>query len=195
LPDDPARPVSLDIPTALLTPTVSLHGPVDDDMLDRWITPFARACSGSGPLVVELSTTGGDAEIGRRIADDVRLFRDQTGRPALFLGKTMIYSAGATILGGFLKSDRWLTRDAMIMVHGRKLAKCVTYEKALRAERPGVDALLAEIDAGIALERSEFAKLIEGSDITRDEIEARTIGNWYITAADALSRGLVAGVV
>lgn len=192
--DDPPH-VSPGIPIALRTPTVSLHGPVDDDMMDCWIAPFAKACSGSGPLVVELSTTGGDAEIGRRIADDVRLFRDQTGRQALFLGKTMIYSAGATILGGFLKSERWLTRDAMIMVHGRKLAKCINYEKALRAERPGVEALLAEIDAGIALERIEFAKLIEGSDITRGEIEARTIGDWYITAAEALDRGLIAGVV
>lgn len=182
-------------PIALFTPTASLHGSVDDDMLSAWIDALRTAWDGEGALVLELSTTGGDAEIGRRIADDVRLFRERTGRRALFMGKTMIYSAGATIMGGFLKPDRWLAADAMVMVHGRKLSKCLNYDKALRAERAGVQALLAEIDAGIELERVEFAKLIAGSDITQEEIESNTLGDWYIPAADALARGLIAGLV
>lgn len=182
-------------PAALKTPTISLAGAVNDAMLSVWIESFGRACAGSTPLVLALSTTGGDAEIGRRIADDVRLFRDQTRRQALFLSKTMIYSAGATIMGGFLKADRWLTRDAMVMVHGRKLSKEIRYERTLRAERRGVEALLAEIEAGIALETLEFAKFIEGSDIAADEIRERTIGDWYIPADEALRRGLIAGVV
>ncbi len=55
--------------------------------------------------------------------------------------------------------------------------------------------LLEEIDAGIAMERIEFAKFIEGSDIDQEEIELRTIGNWYIQAEDALRRGLIAGLI
>jgi ATP-dependent protease ClpP protease subunit len=195
MPDNQARSSAVSPPAALLTPTVSLHGPVDDDMLSAWIDALRTAWAGDGPLVLELSTTGGDAEIGRRIADDARLYRERTGRPALFLGKTMIYSAGATIMGGFLRTDRWLSVDAVVMVHGRKLSKCLTYEKALRAERVGVQALLEEIDAGIALERVEFAKFIDGSDVTLEEIDSRTLGDWYITAAEALKRGLIAGLL
>lgn len=183
------------VPDALATPTISLSGPVDDGMLNTWVGAFSRAVAGSTPLVLALSTTGGDAEIGRRIADDVRLFRDQTGRRALFLGKTMIYSAGATIMGGFLRDDRWLTRDAMIMVHGRKLSKQINYESALRSERPGVEALLAEIDAGIRMESVEFAKFIQGSDVSIEEIQRRTLGNWYIPADVALERRLIAGIL
>lgn len=182
-------------PVELTSPAISLHGSVDDDMLTAWLEGLGKARAGSGPLTLELTTTGGDAETGRRIADDVRLFREQTGRRALFLGKTAIYSAGATIMGGFLKADRWLTRDAVVMVHGRKLDKCLDHKGALRAERAGVAALLEEIDAGIAMERVEFAKFIEGSDIDQEEIERRTLGDWYIPAEDALRRGLIAGLV
>ncbi|KQW80744.1 ATP-dependent Clp protease proteolytic subunit [Brevundimonas sp. Root1279] len=182
------------IPPELATPNVRLHGEVNDDMLAVWLDQTARLSAEAGPIVLELSTTGGDAEIGRRIADDVRLLR-QAGRTARFFGKTMIYSAGATIMGGFLKSDRWLSRDAVVMVHGRKLAKCLNFDGALRAERPGVEALLAEIDDGIRIERVEFGKFIEGSDVTLDEIDRQTVGNWYITAGEALKRGLIAGIV
>jgi ATP-dependent protease ClpP protease subunit len=180
-------------PPELALPNVRLHGTVDDAMLDRWLDQTAALAPGA-KLVLELSTTGGDADIGRRIADDVRLLRE-TGRPTRFFGKTMIYSAGATIMGGFLRDDRWLSRDAMLMVHGRKLAKCVNFEGALRTERPGVEALLSEIDAGLRIERVEFIKLIEGSSITLEELERETLGDWYIPADEALRRGLIAGVI
>lgn len=176
------------------TANVCLHGEVNEAMLSRWIELTLPLRGGKGPLVLELSTVGGDAEVGRRIADDVRLLRE-AGCSARFLGKTVIYSAGATIMGGFLRSERWVTRDAVIMVHGRKLSKSLTFENTLRAERPGVEALLAEIDQGIEIERVEFAKFIQGSDVAMDEIERRTIANWYIPADEALKRGLIAGIL
>jgi hypothetical protein len=180
-------------PPELALPNVRLHGTVDDAMLDRWLAQTTALPAGT-PLVLELSTTGGDAEVGRRIADDVRLIRE-AGRPTRFLGKTMVYSAGATIMGGFLRADRWLSRDAMLMVHGRKLSKCLNFDGALRTQRPGVQALLAEIDSGLSLERGEFLKLIEGSSITLEELERETLGDWYIPADIALKRGLIAGVI
>lgn len=179
---------------ALASPNVSLHGEVNEAMLARWIELTLPLRGGKGPLVLELSTVGGDAEVGRRIADDVRLLRD-AGSVVRFLGKTTVYSAGATIMGGFRRAERWLARDTVIMVHGRKLSKSLTFEKALRAERPGVEALLAEIDQGIRIERVEFGKFIEGSDISLQEIEDRTIINWYLSAEEALKRGLVAGIL
>lgn len=189
----PSSAIRAVAPPELALPNVRLHGTVDDDMLNRWLDQTA-ALRTDAPLVLELSTTGGDAEVGRRIADDVRLLRE-AGRTTRFLGKTMIYSAGATIMGGFLRDDRWLTRDAMVMVHGRKLSKCLTFDRSLRAERPGVEALLAEIDSGIRLEKVEFAKLIEASSITMEELERETLADWYIPAATALERGLIAGVL
>ncbi|MGZ9098361.1 MAG: hypothetical protein ACXW3O_01540 [Brevundimonas sp.] len=107
----------------------------------------------------------------------------------------MIYSAGATIMGGFLCTERWLTRDAVVMVHGRKLSKCMNFDRSLRAERTGVEALLAQIDDGIRIERVELAKFIRASHVTLEEIEERTAGDWYIPADEALERGLIAGVI
>lgn len=176
-------------------PTVSLHGPVDDGMLAVWLGAMATARTGSGPLVLELGTIGGDAEVGRRIAEDVRLFRERTGRRALFLGRTTVYSAGVTIMSGFRRADRWLSKDAALMIHGRKLQKTLDIDGPLRFERPRVEALLAEIDEGLRIERTGFELLIEDSDVTMDELEKQTIGDWYLTAEQALERRLVAGLI
>jgi ATP-dependent protease ClpP protease subunit len=177
------------------TPTVSLHGAVDDGMLAVWLDALARARNGAGPLVVELSTTGGDAEVGRRMAEDVRLFRERTGRRALFLGRTTVYSAGVTIMAGFPRADRWLSRDAVLMIHGRKLQKTLDLDGPLRFERPRVEALMAEIDEGLRIERAGFEQLIAGSDVTLEELEKQTIGDWYLTAQAALERQLIAGLI
>lgn len=176
-------------------PTVSLHGPVDDGMLSVWLGALATARTGTGPLVLELTTLGGDAEVGRRMAEDVRLFRERTGRRALFLGRTTIYSAGVTIMSGFQRADRWLSRDSVLMIHGRKLQKTLDIDGPLRFERPRVEALMAEIDEGLRIERTGFEQLIEGSDVTLEELEKQTIGDWYLTAQQALERRLIAGLV
>jgi len=177
------------------TPTVSLHGAVDESMLAVWLDALARARTGSGPLVVELSTTGGDADFGRRMAEDVRLFRERTGRRALFLGRATVYSAGVTVMAGFPRADRWLGKDAVLMIHGRQLQKRLSLDGPLRFERARVEALLAEIDEGLRIERAGFEQLIEGSDVTLEALEREAVGNWYLTAQASLDRRLVAGLV
>lgn len=164
-------------------------------MLAIWLDALNGARSGSGPLVLELGTTGGDAEIGRRMAEDVRLFRQKTGRRALFLGRTTVYSAGVTIMAGFPREDRWLSRDTGLMIHGRKLQKTVDLDGPLRTERPRVEAVLAEIDEGLRIERAGFEQLIAGSTVTLEELERETIGDWYLTAQAALERRLIAGLI
>lgn len=176
-------------------PTVSLHGAVDDAMLAIWLDALNAARPGTGPLVLELGTTGGDAEVGRRMAEDVRLFRERTGRRALFLGRSTVYSAGVTIMAGFRREDRWLSRDTGLMIHGRKLQKPLNLDGPLRTERPRVEAVLAEIDEGLRIERIGFEQLIEGSDVTLEELETRTIGDWYLTGQAALERRLIAGLI
>ena len=182
-------------PDALFTPQIRLAGDVNDDMFARFQEQFREACQGPDPVVVELTTVGGDADVGRRIAADVRLFREHSGRNPLFFGKTTVYSAGATIMSGFRREDRWLDRECVLMIHGRKLAKTLDFSRALKAERDVVEALLSEIDVGLKVEGWGFEALIAGSEVSRDEIEEKARQNWYLEAEEALKRRLVAGVV
>lgn len=182
-------------PELAAAPTLSLHGAVDEGMLSVWLEALETARDGSGALVLELGTTGGDADVGRRIAEDIRLFRERTDRPTLFLGRTTVYSAGVTVMAGFRQADRWLSRDTNLLIHGRKLQKSLELNGPLRSERAKAEAVLAEIEEGLRLERAGFEQLIEGSDVTLEELERRTVGDWYLTAQQALDRGLVAGLI
>ena len=40
-----------------------------------------------------------------------------------FLGKTLVASAGVTVMAAFPKDKRWLTRDAALLIHGRRIVK------------------------------------------------------------------------
>lgn len=164
-------------------------------MLSSFLDQMDKAVARPGPIVVELTTPGGDADVGRRIAADVRLFRERTGRNPVFFGKTTVFSAGATIMAGFRREDRWLDRHGVLMIHCRKLAKTLELSNFLKAERPRVEALLAEIDLGIKVQTWGFEELIAGSDVGLDELEEKAVENWYLTAEQALQRGLIAGVV
>ncbi|HYC74043.1 peptidase S14 [Brevundimonas sp.] len=182
-------------PDALFTPQIRLNGNVSDEMFGAFQDQFLAAADGPDPVVLELTTVGGDADVGRRIAADIRLFRERTGRTPLFFGKTTVFSAGATIMAGFRREDRWLDRHGVLMIHCRKLSKTLELSNFLKSERPRVEALLAEIDIGIKVQTWGFEELIAGSDIGLDELEEKAAENWYLTAEQALQRGLIAGVV
>jgi ATP-dependent protease ClpP protease subunit len=182
-------------PDALFKPQVRLCCEVGDAMFTTFREQFSKASELPDPLVVELTTLGGDADIGRRIAADIRLFREHAGRNPLFFGKTTVYSAGATIMAAFRREDRWMDRHAVLMVHCRKLAKSVEFDSFLKHERDVAEALLAEIDVGIRVETWGFEELIAGSDVSLEELEEKARQNWYLTAEEALERGLIAGVI
>jgi len=183
-------------PAELAAPQVRLNGPVDEGMLRAFLDGLAAAeANGEGPVVVELTTNGGDADLGRRIAADVRLFRERTGRRKIFFRKAVVYSAGVTIMSAFPKADRWLSRGTPLLIHCRQLNKTVTFEGPLNAARMRVEALLGEIDVGLDVEQQDFADLIEGSDVRMDELLERAQVNWYVHADEALQRGLVAGLI
>lgn len=182
-------------PAELFQPQVRLHGEVGHEMLAAFLEQVGKAQGGSGPLVVELTTAGGDADVGRRIAAEIRLFRERSGRTPLLFGKTIVYSAGATILAAFRREHRWLDRHCVLMIHSRKLAKTLELSDSLEAERPGVEALLAEIEIGLRVQDWGFEELIAGSDVDMDELKRRARHDWYLDADQALKRGLIAGVV
>jgi ATP-dependent Clp protease protease subunit len=54
-----------------------------------------------GSIVVELFSSGGTAEVGRRLAQEVRILRQVHGRDMWLLGKTLVASAAVTMMAGF----------------------------------------------------------------------------------------------
>jgi ATP-dependent protease ClpP protease subunit len=164
-------------------------------MLRTFRDGLAVAEPGPDPIVVELTTLGGDADVGRAIGLDVRLFRERTGRSPLFFGKALVYSAGVSIMAGFAREDRWLTRETVLLVHGRKLNQTLQLNGPLRQDRKRIEVLLGEIDIGMELERRGFEALIAGSQVTMEELAQRIEGDWYLDADEALKRGLIGGLV
>jgi ATP-dependent protease ClpP protease subunit len=148
-----------------------------------------------GSILVELYTDGGDAEIGRRLAEEVRLLRHQHGRDIWFLGKTLVASAGVTMMAAFPRERRWLTRDTALLIHGRRMVKDLHLEGPLGSCRRVLEEMVADIDHGLRLEEQGFAELISETGVDAKEIASRAYGGWYLTADEALSRNLVAGLI
>lgn len=190
-----ARDVATHLPSALMKPAISLFGPVDQAMVGKFLDRLGGAEAAGGDVALELTTLGGDAELARRIVLEIERARRRLSGRLLFLGKTAVYSAGATIMSAFPRADRFLTSDAVLMIHCRQLEKTVEISGPLRASLPQIEALRRQVETGIAIEQENFRRLIEGSDVTMDELLERALHNWYLPAGDALARGMIAGIV
>lgn len=182
-------------PPELARPQIRLSGDMNDQMLREFLEGLSAAEQGSGPVVLELTTNGGDADVGRRIATDIRLFRERTGRPAVFIGKAVVYSAGVSVMAAFPREDRWLARGTTLLIHCRSFNRSMNLAGPLVLERARVEALLAEIDTGIRAEEASFRDLIAGGDVSLNELLERAESGWYVEADEALRRGLIGGVV
>ena len=191
-----AREEPVTPPEALLKAQVSLLGEVTSDTADSLIEQLGKAEQGGGDVAVEISTLGGDAEMARRMVLEIDLARERLKpRRLLFLGKTSVYSAGVTLMAAFPREDRHLTTDAMLLIHCRQLDKTMEISGPMRASLAMAEALCHQIESGLALEEANFRRLIEGSDITLDELLEKALYNWYVPAEEAVKRGLVAGLV
>jgi ATP-dependent protease ClpP protease subunit len=188
--DTPAAPQ----PRALDQPQITLLGDITDASTERFLSRLQEVAGTEGDLVLELTTLGGDAEMARRIVQEIERVREKRGGRFLFLGKTIVYSAGVTIMSAFPPAERWLSADAMLMIHGRTLDKTLDLSGPMRASLPQVEALRDEMVAGLALEDQGFARLVEGTAIPFGELREKASRSWYLTAAEARRRGLVAGI-
>jgi hypothetical protein len=182
-------------PASLAEPQLSILGDIEIASTERFLCQLNEVAQAEGDLVLEVTTIGGDAEMARRIVLEIERVRHERKDRFLFLGKTMVYSAGITIMSAFTRGNRWLSHDAVLMIHGRNLDTTVTLSGPMRASLPQVEALHSEIDNGLRLEEAGFRRLIDGSDIGFDEVCGKAVHNWYLTAAQAFERRLVAGVV
>lgn len=192
---NPIEGLPPELSARLARPTVRLSGPIDEAAASAFLNQVVPVLDVPGAIVVELFSSGGDADVGRRLAEEVRLLRHAHGRDLWFLGKTLVASAAVTIMAAFPRDRRWLTRDATLLIHGRRMTRDVRLEGPLGSCRRVLEEIIADIDNGLRVEDEGFAELIEGSRVNLDEIRRRAYGGWYLPAPEALDLGLVAGLV
>lgn len=175
-------------------PDIRLFGTVNPEMLAEFFRQQALV-PGEKALVFELSTSGGDADTGRRIAAELRLWQEE-GREIFFLGKTYVFSAGVTIMSSIPPDHRFLTIDTELLIHERRMKQDVHLSGALKACRSTIQNLLAQIESGQRLECDDFSKLVKGTRLTLDELSNKVMDrDWYLCAEEAQRLGLIAGVV
>ncbi len=178
----------------LARPHVQLHGTVDDMMYARFKAQVAEAPL-DGPLVVSITTLGGDPEMGRAMGDDIRLLRDHSGRETLFLGKVAVYSAGATFMSAFPVDKRFLTRGTRLMLHERSMTSTVQLSGPLSTLTGTLKAKLHEIEHSILIQEEGFRAIVAGSKVGFEELRRKATSNWYIDALEARDLGLVLDVI
>lgn len=176
-------------------PSILLHGSVDYQMYQGFRSQLANAPT-EGLVTVELSTLGGDPEVARMMGEDIRFHSEiEPRRRFVFLGKAAIYSAGTTLMGFFARENRYLTRGTRLMIHERLLTKTLEISGPLTTCIPVLKAALNEIEASIAIQNEGFANLVNGSQVTLDEVMRRAPENWYVEANEALELGLIEGIL
>ncbi|MGN3974943.1 peptidase S14 [Tsuneonella sp. SYSU-LHT278] len=175
---------------------ISLIGTVDEAMVRLLRDKLGALPADGAPVLLDMTTLGGDPEMARRMIADLDSARSRCpGRRFRFLGRSVVYSAGATFMAGFRRDERYLARDAMLLLHCRQIKKTLEMDGPVRAMVPRMEALLHEFRTGIDLEVENFKRLIEGSDVTLDELLEKALYNWYLSAEEAAARGLIAGIV
>jgi ATP-dependent protease ClpP protease subunit len=176
-------------------PAILLAGPVDYGMYDRFRQQLDQA-GREGVTVVTLTTLGGDPEVARMMGEDVRFHSHiNPGIRLVFLGKTAVYSAGATLMSFFCKENRYLTRGTRIMIHERQHSGDLKLEGALSSCAKTLRGKLAEIEESMVIQQEGFANLAAGSSLSAEEIAEKAVENWYIEATDAQRLGLVETVI
>ena len=183
------------LPAALYEPQIRLIGEVNAELVRSFLDQLDRAQKDAPEIAIEVTTPGGDADLGRRLVHAVDTWRERFKPRLLFLGTTSVHSAGTTFMGAFPRADRYLTRDTILMIHGRQLERRLEVSGSLRSSLPKLWELTEQVKLGMALEEEGFRRLIKGSKIPFKEILQRSRHRWYMRADEALKLGLVAGLL
>lgn len=181
--------------TLLFRPNVSINGMIDDTTVAFFLGRLEQVRAGGEDMIMELNTGGGDADAARRIALEVRLFAQHSGRQAYCVGKTKVYSAGVTILAAFARNCRFLTEDAVLLIHERRLETTVTLNGPMKSCMQIIREQLALLETAVTLEMEGFAELARGSAISTEELYRRAVENCYINAKEAAEIGLIAEIL
>jgi hypothetical protein len=65
-----------------------------------------------------------------------------------------------------------LTRDAAVLIHGRRMVKDLHLEGPLGSCRRVLEEMIADIDHGLRLEEQGFAELIDGAGMPKRSLVA-----------------------
>ena len=180
---------------SLASADVSLFGELTEDRARDLVDQLRSLDADGETALVEITTIGGDAALARRLVLELGLARGRLNRRLVFIGKTYVQSAGVTLMSAFPKADRYLSSDCELLIHCRQLEQSLEISGPMRSSLSRVRALLSEMENGLKLERENFERLIEGSDISTEELLGKALCNWYLTAEEACRRGLVADVL
>lgn len=182
-------------PAQFCKPAILLAGMIDHGLYASFRTQLDEAPA-EGLIVVELSTLGGDPDVARMMGEDIR-YRSQfqPHRHFIFLGKAVVYSAGVTFMSFFARDNRYLLRGTRLMVHERQMSDTVRIEGPLTSCVAGLRAKLHEVEHSILIQNQGFESLIEGSQVSIDEVLRRAPDNWYIDAREAHDLGLIRAVI
>jgi ATP-dependent protease ClpP protease subunit len=192
---DSAQTARLSEHELLFRPNISLNGSITADTLNFFLDRLQQVRNGSQDLVLEINTEGGDADIARRVAMEVRLFLRHSGRRGYCIGKTNVYSAGVTILAAFPRATRFLTEDCVLLIHERRLDTQITLCGPIRSSIQIVREQLALLETAERLEMEGFRDLVTGSSVTVEELYERAKNNCYLHAPEALELGLVGAII
>lgn len=176
-----------------LTPNVRLFGSVDESMLAK-VLDSLDAIKPGDPVVLELTTQGGDADIGRRIALEFRLAKER-GHETIFIGKSNVMSAGITIMSCFSPRCRFVDKGCELLIHERRLEKTVQITGPLRSNIQVAKEIIAQLESGQRLEEKGFRDLVDGTKVSFEDLMKKVSkSNWYLSAEEAFRLGIVAGV-
>jgi ATP-dependent protease ClpP protease subunit len=182
-------------PEAFAAPAIVLSGIMDYAMYG-FFRQQLNVAAFEGPVVIELSTLGGDPEVARVMGEDVRFHSDANpSRRLVFLGKAVVYSAGTTFMSFFAKENRYLTRGTRLMIHERQITRTLQLTGPLTACMASVQAVINEIAASVEIQNEGFANLVRGSSICMDDVITRAATSWYLEANEACALGLVEQVL
>jgi ATP-dependent Clp protease, protease subunit len=184
-----------DLPSALRNPQVRLIGDVDYELARSLVRQLSDVSEDVEEVAIELTTPGGDADLARRMVHEIDSWHASRRSRLLFLGVSQVHSAGVTFMSAFPPENRYLTRDAILLIHGRRLERKIELSGPLRGTLAHLRSLTSQVELGIELEEEGFERLIQGSDIGFDEIVHHSRFNWYLRAQEAFERGLVAGLL
>jgi ATP-dependent protease ClpP protease subunit len=171
---------------------INLSGPVDQAMYASFSHQLALAPA-EGPLVVAISTLGGDPEVARLMGDEIRLLRDYHRRDTVFLGKVSVYSAGTVLMAAFPADRRYLTRGTRLLVHERIMTFCLS--GSLKTLTETMKSHLGEVEHASKVEDDTFRDLVAGSTLSIEQLRERAPSDWYIDAEEARDLGLVADII
>jgi hypothetical protein len=103
--------IPAELAARLARPTVRLSGSIDEAAVASFLNQLLPVLYVPCSSVVELFSSGGDAEVGRRLAQEVRLLRQVHSRDMWFLGKTLVASAAVTVMAAFPRERAAFPRE------------------------------------------------------------------------------------